>query len=101
MTPIPPVTTPSIRDWGLSWLRTVVPVAWGFLVTLIATRIPAVHDLLTNPAVYAAVDAAVTAIWYGLWRWLELHLPAWLTRFLLGANTAPVYPVEDEWNDVG
>jgi hypothetical protein len=96
-------TPPTARDWGLSWLRTAVPVAWGFIVTWIATYIPAVHGLLTRPEVYAAVDAAVTAVWYGLFRWIELHLPAWLTRFVLGANTAPVYPivVEGKWEDVG
>lgn len=92
-------SVPSVREWGLSWLRTAVPVAWGFVVTFIATYIPAVHDLLANPYVLAAVDAAVTTIWYGLFRWLEAHLPPWLTRFVLGANTMPTYPmvVEGDW----
>lgn len=86
--PIPP----SARDWGLSWIRTYVPVVWGFLVTFLLTRIPAVGTLLGDPHVYAAVDTAVTGVWYGVFRWLELHLPPWLTRLVLGANTAPVYP---------
>lgn len=94
-----------LRQWGLSWIRTAVPVAWGFVLTFAATRIPAVHSWLDNPHVYAGVESAVTAAWYGLFRWLESHMPAWLTRFVLGANTAPVYPapgmvVEGESSEV-
>lgn len=81
-----------LRQWGLSWIRTAVPIAWGFVLTFAATRIPAVHSWLDNPHVYAGVEATITAAWYGLFRAIEGHLPAWLTRFFLGANTAPVYP---------
>jgi hypothetical protein len=81
-----------LRQWGLSWVRTAVPVAWGFVLTFAATRFPAIHALLDNPHVYAVVEGAITVAWYGLFRAVEGHLPAWLTRFVLGANTAPVYP---------
>lgn len=84
----------SVRAWGLSWIRTAVPIAWGFALTLVATRIPLLHEwLASDPKIYAAVESGITAAWYGLFRWLERHLPPWLTRFVLGANTAPVYPV--------
>lgn len=91
--PADPNQPPSAREWGLSWIRTVVPVLWGFALTFAATRLPAIYALLVdNVHVYAFVEAVVTAAWYGLWRWLESHLPPWLTRFLLGANTQPKYP---------
>lgn len=81
------------RAWGLSWIRTLVPVFWGWLLTFLATRFPELHDALGDPALLTAVSGAVAALWYGLWRWLEARLPAPVTRFLLGANTAPHYAV--------
>lgn len=83
---------PSVRDFGLSWLRTVVPVVWGFLLTFLATRFPVVHALvLDNPHVYAVFEGLVTVLWYSLWRGLEGKLPAFLTRLLLGSNAQPTY----------
>lgn len=90
--PIPSSPPDSVRSLLLSWSRTAVPTAWGIVITFLATRAPAVAQLLDNPAVYAVVDGAVTLVWYGFFRWVEKHLPAWLTRFVLGANTAPAYP---------
>jgi hypothetical protein len=89
------MTTPeapqNLRDWGLSWIRTGVPVLWGYLLTFLATRFPAIHELLGNPAIMAAVVGAVTLVWYAVVRWLEPRLPAWLTRIVIGANTPPQY----------
>jgi len=89
------MTTPeapaSVKDWGLSWIRTGVPLLWGYLLTLVATRFPDVHALLDNPQVLAAVVGAVTLLWYAIMRKIEHRLPPWLTRFVLGANTAPQY----------
>jgi len=87
-TPEPPA---SVKDWGLSWIRTGVPLLWGYLLTLVATRFPDVHALLENPQVLAAVVGAVTLLWYAIMRKIEHRLPPWLTRFVLGANTAPQY----------
>ena len=81
----------NVRDWGLSWIRTGVPLLWGYALTFVATLSPDIATLLSNESVYAAVAAAVTGLWYGLFRWLEKRLPPWLTRFVLGANTAPTY----------
>lgn len=88
-----PQQPPSVRDWGLSWVRTAVPLVWGFALTFLATRVPSLYALLVdNGAAYAVVEGAVTLAWYGMFRWLERRLPPWLTRFVLGANTSPVYP---------
>lgn len=89
------MTTPekpqSLRDWGLSWIRTGVPILWGYLLTFLATRAPAIHELVANPYILAAVVGAVTLAWYAVVRWVEPKLPAWLTRIVIGANTAPQY----------
>lgn len=91
-TELPQTPEPSVRQWGLGWIRTAVPTAWGVVLTFLASRLPALHALVDNPHVYAVIDGAVTLAWYGLFRAIEAKLPAWLTRFVLGANTAPVYP---------
>lgn len=84
-------TPPSLRDWGLSWIRTGVPILWGYLLTFLASRAPAVHELVANPYILGAVVGAVTLAWYSVVRWLEPRLPAWLTRIVIGANTPPSY----------
>lgn len=91
MTNPPAEQPPSLNAWGLSWIRTGVPILWGYLLTFLATRFPGVHDLLADPQVQAAVVGGVALAWYGLMRWLEPRLPAWLTRLVIGANTAPQY----------
>jgi len=89
------MTTPeqpqSLRDWGLSWIRTGVPVLWGMVLTFLASRAPAVYELVNNPYVAALAVSLVTLAWYSLVRWVEPRLPAWLTRLVIGANTAPKY----------
>lgn len=87
-TPEPPQ---SLRDWGLSWIRTGVPVLWGLLLTFLASRAPAIYELLNNPYTAATVAGAVTLAWYAVARWVEPRLPAWLTRIIIGASTAPRY----------
>lgn len=82
---------PSLRDWGTSWLRTLVPVAWGYLLTFLATRAPDVHAVLDGPYLLAAATSLATLAWYALVRAVEHKLPAWLTRLVIGANTPPQY----------
>lgn len=86
-----PDSPASVKDWGLSWIRTGVPILWGYVLTFVATRVPELHALLDDPQILAAVVGAVTLVWYGLMRKIEHRLPAWLTRFVLGANAAPRY----------
>lgn len=81
----------NLRNWGLSWIRTGVPILWGYFLTFLATRAPAIHELLGNPYILGAVVGAVTLAWYALVRWLEPRLPAWLTRLVIGAATPPLY----------
>lgn len=94
----PPTPTPSLRDIGISIIRTVVPTAWGAALTWVASQVPMFADALNAPAAvgFAGVLVAVlTTAWYSLMRSLESRLPAWLTVLVLGANRAPVYHPED------
>ncbi|PSL04142.1 hypothetical protein CLV30_106147 [Haloactinopolyspora alba] len=78
-----------------SWLRTVVPVLWGALITWGAAQLawlPApVVALLTSGDLVLFITGAVVAVWYAVWRRLEHRVPAWLTRLVLGSNQAPRY----------
>lgn len=86
-----PEPPPSLRDWGLSWIRTGVPVLWGLLLTFLASRAPAIYELVNNPYAAGLAVGLVTLAWYSLARWVEPRLPAWLTRVIIGANTPPQY----------
>lgn len=81
------------RNRALSLARTVVPVLWGALLTFLATRLPGVHSFVAaqETILIPALEAVITGAWYALFRWAENHLPAWLTRIVLGANAQPVY----------
>lgn len=80
-----------IRNKGISYLRTGIPVVWGYVLTFVADHIPAVSPLLDEPQVYGAVGAVVTFVWYAIMRAVEPHLPPWLTGLVLGANSVPLY----------
>jgi hypothetical protein len=80
-----------VRNKGISYLRTGVPIAWGYVLTFVADRIPAVSPLIEDPQVYGAVGAVVAFVWYAIMRWVEPRLPAWLTALVLGSNSVPLY----------
>ncbi|AYN58097.1 hypothetical protein PBI_JUDY_27 [Arthrobacter phage Judy] len=80
-----------------SLLRTVVPYAWGIVVTWLITVLPVLAPLenqLLGLATLALpiLAAVISAAWYAFWRWLEPRLPVWLTRAVLGSAKTPVYP---------
>ena len=91
MQPTEPSKPATIRELGLSWIRTGVPYLWGYVLTFLAARAPAIHDLVDTPYVFAALSGAVALAWYWLMRKAEHKIPPWLTRLVLGANTAPSY----------
>lgn len=77
-------------------LRTVVPYAWGLVVTWLITLLPVLaplEDQLLGLATIALpiLAAVLSASWYAFWRWLEPKLPIWLTRAVLGSAKAPTY----------
>ncbi|WP_202129074.1 hypothetical protein [Pseudarthrobacter sp. ATCC 49987] len=80
-----------------SLLRTIVPYAWGLVVTWLITVLPVLAPLETDLKGLATIAlpvlaAVLSGAWYAFWRWLEPRLPDWLTRAVLGSAKAPVYP---------
>jgi hypothetical protein len=81
-----------MSDRLTSWLRTVVPALWAALVAwLVTLGVPtAVTDALSGLGELVLVPLALAAVYSAL-RWIEPHLPAWLTALLLGSNAQPRY----------
>jgi hypothetical protein len=93
-----PNTPDNATDFGVSWIRTAVPVAWGSFLTWVASQVPGLEPVLNQPAAVGfsvVLVGVLTAAWYALMRKLEPMLPPWLTRFVLGANRRPTYPDPD------
>lgn len=83
-----------MSDRLVAWLRTVVPALWASLVAYLVSELGLSESLagfldgLGQQLVVPAVLAGV----YALLRWLEPHLPNWLTALLLGSARPPTYP---------
>jgi hypothetical protein len=80
-----------------SILRTLIPSLWGSLITWAVGIAPALApfaDQLNGLGVLLVpiVTALIVGAWYAFWRWLEPHLPDWVTRAVLGSAKTPVYP---------
>lgn len=83
-----------MSDWLRSVLRTVLPGAWSAVVLWLASLgLPQVAvDWLNSESVATqVVQLAVFAIVYGFIRYIEPHIPDWLTRVFLGSAKPPVY----------
>lgn len=90
--------TTALSDRVVSYLRTIVPIWWGALVTWLLGQVPVLSTWLdslgidpTSATVVTAVSGVVTAAWYVVWRWVEPRLPDWLTRIVLGSARPPAY----------
>src|SRR5690554_3700245 len=86
----------TLSDRAVSYLRTIVPVLWGSLLSAVLPSLPwlpvEVVEWLSGDAAALAVTALAIAAWYVIWRKLEPHVPDWLTRLVLGSAQAPQYP---------
>lgn len=82
-----------MSDKVIAWLRTVLPTGWSALVGwLVTLGIPSgVTDELSKPGTTAIVVTVAVAVVYPLLRWVEPHLPSWLTRLFLGSPATPTY----------
>jgi hypothetical protein len=79
-----------------SVLRTLLPIWWGSFVLWLLAMVPAlepIRDLLLGQETLIVNGAVAIALagWYALCRWLEPHLPKWLTVILMGSNKTPDY----------
>lgn len=83
-----------MSDYVRSILRTVLPGAWAALVLwLVSLGLPqAAADWLASETVATkVVEVATLAVVYAFVRWVEPHIPDWLTRILLGSAKPPTY----------
>lgn len=89
-----PQSDRTLSDFVVSLLRTVVPVAWGALITYLVGLVPALTGFV-DPGTLASwgvpITAAVIAAWYVVMRKVEPYLPGWLTALVLGSNATPKY----------
>lgn len=77
-----------------SFVRTVLPGAWSVLVLwLVSVGLPqGFGDWLgSDTVVTQVVQVASAAVVYAFMRWVEPHMPDWLTRILLGSAQTPTY----------
>jgi hypothetical protein len=83
-----------MSDWLRSVVRTVLPGAWSvFVLWLVSVGLPqSFTDWLSSDQVVTQVVQVVSvAVVYGFVRWVEPHIPDWLTRVLLGSAKPPTY----------
>lgn len=74
-----------MSDYVISLIRTVVPMAVGWLATvLIGAGIE-----FDTVALEAALVSLISAAWYALTRWLETRYPRF--GWLLGYPSSPAY----------
>lgn len=81
-----------MSDWLRSTVRTVVPALWASLVVwLTHLGLPqSVLDAVSGLGAQVA-DLVALAVVYGFVRFIEPHLPDWMTRLLLGSAKPPTY----------
>ena len=87
-----------------SVFRTVIPAAWGALITWAVTAGLLPTDLAAQAESFGLVLVAVViSLYYALVRLLEAQAwwPAWLSAVLLGAPSVPVYRPVDEVRPAG
>jgi hypothetical protein len=88
-----------LSPYAISLIRTVVPLAWGYVVSwLITLGLPASLLTSAHDVIVGALTAVVTAAWYAGWRWAETKIPrldSWAARlvvvFALGHPGTPSY----------
>jgi len=92
------VADTSLSDRSVSYLRTLIPIVWGSVVTWLASTAPSVTDFLenlninlTSETTVGIVTAAAIALWYVVWRAIEPKIPNWLTALVLGSSKQPAY----------
>ncbi len=79
--------------------RTIVPAAWGTLITWAVTVGILPPELAAQAESFGLVLVAVViSLYYALVRLAESQTwwPAWLSAVLLGAPTVPVYRAQDD-----
>lgn len=81
-----------MKNQLISWIRTTLPMAWSLLVAWAAGH--GLPDTLTTWATGLGgqiTNLVIAGVLYGLARWREPHLPAWVTAVFFGSTQTPTY----------
>lgn len=81
-----------MKDQLISWIRTTLPMAWSLLVAWGAGHgLPVALTTWASGIGGQVTNLAVAGVLYGLARWVEPHLPNWLTALFFGSTATPTY----------
>jgi hypothetical protein len=80
-----------LNNAAIAWIRTVVPLAVGYLLTLVAEHFNIVVSESSTVSLTGLAVAVVTAAYYSLVRLLEHYMPQ--LGVLLGVPARPNYRV--------
>lgn len=83
------MTAATLRDQFASQIRTLVPIAVGFVLSLIAREYGIVLDEASSAGLVSGLSALASAVYYVVVRLLESKVPA--VGWLLGLPVAPSY----------
>jgi hypothetical protein len=79
----------NLGDTALSYVRTLVPVAVGFVVSW-AALVGVNVDPGTQTALISLLTSVITGLYYVVVRWAESRWPK--VGWLLGSPKTPTYP---------
>lgn len=81
-----------MTDWLRSVIRTVVPAGWAMLIVWL-THLGLPQSVLDAVSGLGGqvTDLVAMAVVYGFVRFIEPHLPVWITRVLMGSARPPMY----------
>jgi len=80
----------TVRDTIAALIRTYVPIAVGFVLTLLARKYGVVIDDTISTSLTTGLAALVAAVYYAVAKLLEARF-TW-AGWLLGFNVPPTYP---------
>jgi len=84
------ITRTDLADRGTSLIRTYVPIGVGAVLTWLAANWFGV-DPETQTGLITAITALGSALWYGVLRWAEPHLPPWARALVFWSTRMPTY----------
>lgn len=82
-----------MTNYAISLIRTYVPIGVGFFASWLAARTGIVIDESSQAGLILGFGGLLTAIYYGIIRWLEPRFPP--LGWLLGLAKAPGYAAGD------
>lgn len=86
-----------MKDQLISWIRTTLPFAWSLLVAWgVGHGLPDALVTWANGIGGQLTNLVIAGVLYALARWVEPHLPNWLTAIFFGSGKTPTYASSTE-----